>query len=481
MANAVSGAFSGNNYLAYDKLNEGARESRFVFEGGEFVVNEVEALHIRFQAWADSDQFFLNFGATTPDAYPVSGIFDGSKYLFWSGIGSGILSADPGLLEYVDGWTKLPAEDWVRGEWNDVLFSYIKASGELIAQINGGTEVPIRLWGNPDTVLIDRVEMRNGDSFPFFIDNLWVSVEEILPLPEITPGLVFRDGFENSPVEATPGADDPDTGAYIPSGNFITTQRGPDPVLPDSPAEAAAGNNHVGLDNREAVGNPQLALEFERIGSPPNPAFIPANAIGVEASFYIWIAANELSVATVALGSGASLQPDSQLINLAIGGAALQLSYWNGEAYVDTGLAVLDREWTKVNLIWDGIQAWASVGDGDPVEIGLFGSAEENIISRLIFATSSDSTQTVYYVDEIQVDLIGIGPGEPPALSASLAVDNIVISWDAALGEGFTLMNSDTVDGDYSDAGLAVTVAEGVASVQVTPDADSRFYQLQQQ
>ena len=74
-----------------------------------------------------------------------------------------------------------------------------------------------------------------------------------------------------------------------------------------------------------------------------------------------------------------------------------------------------------------------SVNDGDPVAIGLFGTVE-NKISRLVFGRVEGSAETVYYLDDIDVDLYSVGPTPQPTLSAALVGENLEISWEPAGG-----------------------------------------------
>ncbi len=70
-------------------------------------------------------------------------------------------------------------------------------------------------------------------------------------------------------------------------------------------------------------------------------------------------------------------------------------------------------------------------------------------------------------------------PTEAPELTVVRSKPNIVISWDAALGAGFKVYGSATVNGTWTEIPEAVTTTGGVSSVTVNAASGTKFFKLQ--
>jgi len=486
--NGPQEAFSGVQFLEFDRALRGGerptdtpwREMVYQFEVEPFTLDSAMSVHFRYYVWMDPGFVsFATWGLTTES---TGGLNDDNRVV-WTGIGGretdGVFRRDfYQFANDVENYSPT-GDDWQDSMWNKLEYIYTEATGKMSVSLNDGEPTEVPLAGDPSAVLLNMIRMRAGNgTTSYFVDDVELSV--VAQPPSVDPwpaGPIFQDGFENSVVEAEPippGENDPDLGTYGVSGIFVAVLDGFDPENDDSPETSQAGANHLGIDDRSGgFGDPLVSAIFEcETGSGRSPA----NINQLQVSFWIWIAAAADNMATFAIGSSGSVRPELQLVNAAIGGEDLAISYWDGAEYIAMEATVPDREWAKITLNWDGAVMMVMVNDVAPaVELGLFGRPETSI-DRIIFGRADDAQNTIYYLDSINTESLNVGPLEVN-LSIAIADGDVTISWDAAAD--LLLFSSDTVDGEYTDAGLEITEVDGTASVTFTPDADtSQLFQV---
>ncbi|MCW5551913.1 MAG: LamG domain-containing protein [Verrucomicrobiae bacterium] len=312
-----------------------------------------------------------------------------------------------------------------------------------------------------------------GDAFSSgsgLAETRWSVVRYETGLLPVLPLVLFRDGFENSPVAGPPNADDPEVGTYVSTSFFVEVMTGPFAGGPDA---AYAGNNYLAIDRLASGGTPTLSALF---GSRQ----FRAGETGLDIEFYLWTPGGDNNVAAVGLARGATFNNTTQLLWNGIGklaawdtagwdfvGWRAYDGVWNGP-----GLAVPPNQWNKFNLEWNGTTARGRVNDGEWMAIPSFGTPD-NIIDRLFFGTAIAST--VYYLDDITVRTVPLQPViEAPLLEFMRDGNTLVLSWSAP---GFVLQQNP----DATNPAGWTDVPNGQSSpVSVTIGPANLFFRLVQ-
>lgn len=326
----------------------------------------------------------------------------------------------------------------------------------LFDPLAGGGEGGVRIYVNginltPDPLLRSEVPDGTGATPRFLFgdalstgsglaETRWAVARYETGLLPVLPLVLFRDGFENSPVAGSPNVDDPEVGTYAATSFFVEVMTGPFAGGPDA---AFQGNNYLAIDRLASGGTPTLSALF---GSRQ----FRAGETGLDIEFYLWTPGSDNNVAAVGLARGATFNNTTQLLWNGIGklaawdtagwdfvGWRAYNGVWNGP-----GLQVPPNQWNKFNLEWNGTTARGRVNDGDWMAIAPFGTPD-NIIDRLFFGTAIAST--VYYLDEITVRTVPLQPViEMPLLEFIQNGNTLVLSWTAP---GFILQqNPDTAN-----------------------------------
>lgn len=351
---------------------------------------------------------------------------------------AGVYILTPGGETRLD--TTLPVNP---AEYNtyQILFDPIADGGEggVRVYVNGinltpdpllRSDVPDGTGAAPRFLFGDALSTGSG-----LAETRWAVARFETGLLPVLPLVLFRDGFENSPVAGPPNADDPEVGTYAATSFFVEVMTGPFAGGPDA---AFQGNNYLAIDRLASGGTPTLSALF---GSRQ----IRAGETGLDIEFYLWTPGGDNNVAAVGLARGATFNNTTQLLWNGIGklaawdtagwdfvGWRAYNGVWNGP-----GLQVPPNQWNKFNLEWNGTTARGRVNDDEWMAIAPFGTPD-NIIDRLFFGTAIAST--VYYIDEITVQTVPLQPViEAPLLEFMQDGNTLVLSWTAP---GFILQQN---------------------------------------
>jgi hypothetical protein len=126
-----------------------------------------------------------------------------------------------------------------------------------------------------------------------------------------------------------------------------------------------------------------------------------------------------------------------------------------------------------------------------PVDTSIFGPVKPNLTA--LFLSSLNSSGATLLFDDLYLSFnaynstvpapygyTSIIGGEKPTLSAVLSGADVVISWNANNGAGFTLQAADTVTGTFSDVPATPTTVGTTTSVTIPASDAAKFYRLKQ-
>jgi hypothetical protein len=131
--------------------------------------------------------------------------------------------------------------------------------------------------------------------------------------------------------------------------------------------------------------------------------------------------------------------------------------------------ATMESYWSNTGTQWVLFETREMLSIPDPAHIGLQ------------FMGDTNGKSPAHYVT-LNLRNFGptgeVGPPEAPAVAVTLASGMVVITWDAADGEGFELLESADVAGPYNVSAAVPEVVDGVATVVIDPSDAMKFYEL---
>lgn len=128
---------------------------------------------------------------------------------------------------------------------------------------------------------------------------------------------------------------------------------------------------------------------------------------------------------------------------------------------------------------------WRYFGDADWQEYNVHSFPEampDTVLVGLAEMTDTTALETSNYFTLTWRNFgptADVGGGDPiPEVAISIQSGQVILQWDAALGDGYRLVEADEVDGPYTDSAATIEVVDGTVVVTISPSEARRFYQL---
>jgi regulation of enolase protein 1 (concanavalin A-like superfamily) len=140
--------------------------------------------------------------------------------------------------------------------------------------------------------------------------------------------------------------------------------------------------------------------------------------------------------------------------------------------------------WIKLTRVGQVITSFKSTNGVDWIQLaGVTNTTANPFPAKMLVglcATAHDNggTNTVAEFRDFTLTTGGT-PVEPPTFTVSRVKPNLVLTWDAAKGAGFSLYSASAVTGPWALESTAPTTANGVVTVTLPTTEDRKFFRLQ--